>query len=85
MKLLRNLVAIEPLMELQPVDILLPDYAENVLPCRGKVIAVGPKAKDVKVGQTVIFDRFRVDNLKDKQGKNKLLYISEDLILATYE
>ena len=47
-------------------EIIVPDH-DNVLPDRGVVKSVGADVVDViKVGDRVLFDRFRVDNLKDK-------------------
>lgn len=84
MKILRDLVCVEPFneAEVEAKGIILPDYAQNVLPFRGKVIGIGPKVMEVKVGQTVVFDRFRADNLADKQHDKKLLYMPEEYILA---
>ena len=64
--------------------ILLPDH-DNVMPDRGEVVAIGSEVTEVKVGDRVIFDRFRADNKKDRGFKvDNCLVIPEDLILATY-
>lgn len=86
-KLLRDLVCIEPIneAELETKGFILPSYASNVLPFRGIIKGVGPKVREVKVGQTAIFDRYRADNRGDKMGNKKLLYMPEEYILAIYE
>ena len=89
MQPLRDLVFVEPhsrKKDLTKGEILLPDYAQNVLPDRGVVKAVGPAVRDVRVGQRGIFDRFRADNLKDRGRQVKdWLVMPESLILATIE
>ena len=67
-------------------SILLPDH-DNVFPDRGKVIAIGSKVTEVKVGDYILFDRIRVDNFRDRTGKleNNLLFVDESLVKATYE
>ena len=76
MKLLRDLLLIDPIFEAQleheKLGIVLPDYAENVLPWRGKVLNIGPDVKDIKIGETVIFDRMRADMQKGNGHKIKL-------------
>lgn len=80
-----NLVLVKPIDQVKEKEkggILLPDYAENVMPDRGKVIATGSKVTEVKVGDTIVFDRVRVDNFKDKAGKFEYLFVPENLIKA---
>ena len=95
MKLLRNLVLVEPIFEAKIESkkngILLPDYAENVLPWRGIVKSIGPEVKLKEIlGKSIIFDRMRADtgNLNKESGHkikldNKDFYVlPENLIWA---
>lgn len=87
MRLRNKYILLKPDFEVKEradkMGIELPDYAQNVLPDRGEVIAVGPDITEVKVGIRVIIDRFRVDNFKDRAGTfEENLFVSEDLILA---
>ena len=98
MRLLRNLLLIDPLFEAQleaeKKGILLPDYADNVLPWRGVVREIGP---DVKLkgllGKTIIFDRMRADTgglnktsgHKVKIDDKDMYFLPEGLILAVIE
>ena len=65
--------------------ILLPDYADNVMPDRGTVVAIGPKVTEVKVGDNIFFQRIRVDNFMDRVGNKKeqeYLFVAEEFIIA---
>ena len=77
---LGNLCLVKPL-EKENNGILLPTEDE-VMPDRGTVKAIGPKVTDIKIGDTVFFDRIRVDNIRDRTGKMEYLFIPEDLIYA---
>ena len=86
----KNRVLVEPINQIKEMEkggILLPSYAENIMPDKGTVIAVGPEVKEVKVGDKIIFDRIRADNLKDRQGliDKKYLIFPETLIMVKYE
>ena len=86
----KNRVLVEPINQIKEMEkrgILLPSYAENIMPDKGIVIAVGPEVKEVKVGDKIIFDRIRTDNLKDRQGliDKKYLIFPETLIMVKYE
>ena len=89
-KPLTNIVMLEAEDNLKSVTgILLPDH-NNVLPDKGKVVAIGPEVTTVKVGQRVLIDRFRVDNARDrggvvKFGETEYLLFPEHLILAILE
>lgn len=82
----KNLILVEPQdnTKEKKAGILLPDYAENVMPDRGKVVAIGSEVKDIKKGDMVLFDRVRADNYRDKTGliEGKYMLIKEELILA---
>lgn len=98
MRPLRNLLLIDPLfeaeLEAEKKGILLPDYADNVLPWRGVVKAIGP---DVKLrgllGKTIIFDRMRADTgslnktsgHKIKIDGKDMYFLPETLIFAVIE
>lgn len=81
-----NLCLVEPVFELEEQEkktgILLPEYKTNVMPDRGRVIAIGPKVIEVKIDDYIIFDRIRVDNIMDKVGSKKLLFVPENLVKA---
>lgn len=85
----KGILLVEPIDQLSEQEkktgILLPDH-DNVLPDRGKVIAKHPSCQDIKVGEMILFDRFRTDNLKDKIGliEKKYLVVKEEHIFATY-
>lgn len=78
MKPLGNKVLIEPIfeakVEAEKKGLALPEFAQNVLPWRGKVLSIGDEIVDIKVGQTVIFDRFR----SDLRGKNGHKFVQDD-------
>ena len=98
MMLLRDLILIDPVfeakLEAKKKGIILPDYADNVLPWRGVVKAIGP---DVKLrgllGKTIIFDRMRADTgslnktsgHKIKIDDKDMYFLPETLILAVIE
>lgn len=90
MKPLNKNIIVEPRNELdereKETGIALPDH-DNVMPDRGKVIAIGPEVEDIEVGDMIVFDRIRVDNLVDKGHKIKIdgkhyLVIPEDLVFG---
>jgi len=60
--------------------IVLPDTVEKEKPEQGKVIAVGPKTKEVKVGDLVIFTQYAPNEIK--VGGEEFLIIKEEDILA---
>ena len=83
LKPLHNKILVEPDKEAPTNGILLPDH-ENIMPDRGKVIAIGSEVTEVKVGDRIIWDRLRVDNIRDRTGliEKKYLLLPEDLVLA---
>jgi len=62
--------------------IYVPDTAKEK-PQEGKVEAVGPEVKELKVGNTVIFDKY--SGSKIKVGDREHLVIKEEDILAVVE
>ena len=94
MKVLNDKVLIEPEDNLKKKEketgIILPDH-DNVLPDRGKVLEVGPKVREVKKGDYVVFDRLRagagINNSghKWKDGDKEYYCIPESLVLAVLE
>lgn len=86
----KNLILIDPedyiAEQEKKSGIILPDY-ELIMPYKGKVLAIGKNVQDIKVGDTIIFDRVRVDNKIDRWGKidNKYLLVPENLVFAKYE
>jgi len=60
----------------------VPDTAKEK-PQQGKVEAVGPEVKEVKVGDTVLFAKYQGDKIK--VGDTEQLVIKEEDILAIVE
>lgn len=87
----KNRVLIEPLDAIteqeKQTGILFPEH-DNVLPQQGKVIAIGSEVCEVEIGDMVVFNRIKADNIKDKMGglvEKKYLLIPEELIMAKIE
>ena len=73
--------------------IVLPDTAKNK-PQRGKVEAVGPgrllkdgsrRSPQVKVGDTVLFTAWAGDEYRETSGRDAILVMREEDILAVVE
>ena len=94
MKPIKNKILIDPIDELdenfKKYGISTPDH-DNVLPYRGKVLSVGSDVKYVKKGDTVIFDRFRVEHgingsgHKIKYEDKEYILMPENLVFAKYD
>ncbi len=94
MKPVKDNILILPVNEAQTdldkYGVDLPDYADNVLPFRGKVIEVGPDIRDIKKGDMVIFDQKRAglginnNGHKVKYKDKEYLILPHKLILAIY-
>lgn len=74
---LRNLVLVKPLTEERRSGIVL---AKDETPERGTVVAVGPKAIEVSVGDRVRLKKYGLDEI-ELDGE-KYLFGSEDFILG---
>ena len=61
--------------------IVLPDTASKEKPQKGKVVAIGAKQKDVKVGDTVIFKKYAPTEIEIND--EDLYILDEEDILAT--
>ncbi len=88
-------VVVEPIEEEERTagGIILPETAKEK-PQQGKVIAVGPGARDengnripmdVKVGDRVLFAKYAGTEVKLGSGDNKVLVLRESDILAIIE
>jgi len=54
-----DMVLIQPQKDVALSTVLvMPDKMDALPPCKGRVLAVGPKVRDVKKGDTVHFERF---------------------------
>jgi len=84
-KPLRKQVVVKPITkeEKTKTGIILPDTAEKEKPEQGRVMAVGPKVKEVKKGDLVLFTQYAPNEIK-VDGK-ELLVIKEEDILAIIE
>ncbi|MFH1392565.1 MAG: co-chaperone GroES [bacterium] len=82
---LRKQVIIKPITkeEKTKTGIILPDTAEKEKPEQGRVMAIGPKVKEVKKGDLVLFTQYAPNEIK-VDGK-ELLVIKEEDILAIIE
>ena len=89
-----NYVLIQPIKteEKTPSGILLPENSNKDKPEQGKVIAVGPGARNedgkvipvsINVGQMVLFKKYGPDEVKI--GDEEYLICKEDDILAVIE
>ncbi len=58
--------------------IIIPDNAKEK-PLQGKVIAAGPEAKEVKVGDTVVFAKYSGTELS-VDGEEYLILTIEDIL-----
>jgi len=63
--------------------IIIPDSAKKEKPEQGRVMAIGPKVKEVKKGDLVLFTQYAPNEIK-VDGK-ELLVIKEEDILAIIE
>jgi len=82
---LRKQVIVKPITkeEKTKTGIILPDTAEKEKPEQGRVMAIGPKVKEVKRGDLVLFTQYAPNEIK-VDGK-ELLVIKEEDILAIIE
>jgi len=82
---LRKQVIVKPITreEKTKTGIILPDTAEKEKPEQGRVMAIGPKVKEVKKGDLVLFTQYAPNEIK-VDGK-ELLVIKEEDILAIIE
>ena len=82
---LRKQVIVKPITkeEKTKTGIILPDTAEKEKPEQGRVMAIGPKVKEVKRGDLVLFTQYAPSEIK-VDGK-ELLVIKEEDILAIIE
>lgn len=82
---LRKQVIVKPITkeEKTKTGIILPDTAEKEKPEQGMVMAIGPKVKEVKKGDLVLFTQYSPNEIK-VDGK-ELLVIKEEDILAIIE
>lgn len=80
-KPLRDQVVIEPTTkeEKRKSGIILPDTAEEKKPEQGKVIAFGPKVKDIKKGDLVLFTQYAPNEVK-VNNKDLLVVKAEDIL-----
>lgn len=86
-KPLGDRVLVEPLSREELVDktdsgIIIPETAKE-RPEQGKIVNVGDKIKDIKVGQKVIFSKYGPTEIK--VGEKEYLIIKEEDILAIIE
>lgn len=86
---LHNNIIVEPadqIKEMEKNGIKLPEYYQNIFPYKGTVVSVGPEVRDILPGDVVIFDRLRVDNLKDRgcviKNGRYLLVFPDNLVWA---
>lgn len=81
-KPLRDQVVVQPTTkeEKRKSGIILPDTAEKEKPEQGKVIAFGPKVKDLKKGDLVLFTQYAPNEIK--VNNKELLVVKEEDILA---
>lgn len=81
-KPLRDCVVVKAITQEEKTKsgIVLPDTAEKEKPEQGKVIAVGPKIKDIKKGDIIIFESYSPTEIKI--DSEELLVIKEENILA---
>ena len=64
-------------------SIIIPDTAHKDRPSVGKIVAIGPKVKDVKVGDKVLLKTYMLDEL-EIDGK-KHLTGQEDCVIGIIE
>ncbi len=69
-------------MDKTPGGIYVPDTAKEK-PQRGKVEAIGPEVKEVKVGDEVMFDRYA--GSKVRMNGTEYLIVKEEDILGIIE
>lgn len=81
-KPLRDYVAVKPITkeEKTKTGIILPDTAEKEKPEQGRVISVGPKVKELKKGDLVLFTKYSPNEIK--VDNKELLVIKQEDILA---
>jgi len=84
-KPLTDHILIEPSKEEEKTKtgILLPETAEKERSEQGKVIAVGPKCKEVKPGNKVLFTKYGPNEIK--VADKEYLIAKEEDILAILE
>ena len=63
--------------------IIIPDTARKDRPSVGKIVAVGPKVKDVKIGDKVLIKTYMTDELS--VDDKKYLICQEDGVIAIVE
>lgn len=80
MKPLGRMVLVRPITQEQKLEggLVMPESYRQDRPDTGKVIAKGPKALDVKKGETIYFNRFAGEGLKYK-GEELILVNQEDV------
>ena len=74
-------VQTESAEEVRASGIVLPDTAQKDMPGQGKVLAVGPDTKNIKMGDVVLFTTYSPKEVK-VDGEEYLLLKEED-VLAT--
>lgn len=81
-KPLRDCVVVKAITQEEKTKsgIVLPDTAAKEKPEQGKVIACGPKIKDIKKGDIIIFESYSPTEIK--VDNEDFLVIKEENILA---
>ena len=69
--------------EVTKSGIVLPGTASKEKPIIGKILAVGSKIEEVKVGDKVIFEKYSGTEVKD--GEESYLILEKDNVLAIVE
>ena len=79
---LRDQVIVKPITNKEgtKTGIILPDTAEKDKPEQGRVMAFGPKVKNLRKNERVLFTQYAPNEI-EIEG-NKLLVIKEEDILA---
>ena len=77
---LSNNLLIEGIEKQSAFGIIIPDTARKGRPETGKVVAIGPKVADVKVGDKVLIKGYLTDELSIDE--KKYLVCQEEAVIA---